>query len=245
MRISTVRTRMSAPRIAGWLVGVSLLGSPLGSSPATAQEDVRLAGVVAAERTLTPVPSAKVTLVGTDLETVSLENGTFEFADAPLGALAVKVEAPGFATMVEEVDVQPGVVVFVQFILPSVDAFLDEILVVGHRPEPTAALSEPHSAADLLVGKIPGIGSNSGLVGITLQQVKLRGVTSITIQHEPDVFLDGVRLAGGIQGALRTLELIPANDVSEIHILRGPTAAFLLGSADGAISVRTRSGSRK
>lgn len=228
---------MFAPKIAVLLIGTSLLASPAG-----AQQKVMLAGVVADEMTSTPVASAKVTLLGTDLETRSLSNGTFEFAGLAPGPVTIRVEAPGFATMVQEVVLREDAVVFAQFILSSLAAFLDEILVVGRAPERGANLTETRTAADLLAGKVPGVASNSGLVGLNLQTVQLRGVSSFMIQGEPDLFLNGARMAGGFRDALAILEQIPANDVQDIQILRGPVAAFLHGSADGAIFIRTKSG---
>jgi outer membrane receptor protein involved in Fe transport len=230
-----------APRIICLLIGSSL-PALVGAPTAAAQEEVLLAGVVADEATWTAVGSAKVTLVGTDLETLTLKNGTFALADAPLGPVSIKVEAPGFVSVVQEVVIRDGAVVFVQFALPSVHALLDDILVVGHRGGTGRGLSESKTAADLLAGQIPGIHAGSGVVGLTLAQVQLRGVSSITLQGEPDIFLDGVRMAGDFRDALHRLQQIPASDVKDIQILRGPVAAFLQGSADGAIFIRTRSG---
>jgi outer membrane receptor protein involved in Fe transport len=230
-----------APKIASLLLGSSFLAT-LGPSPAFAQERVLLAGVVADEVTSTPVASAKVTLIGTDLEVLSLANGTFAFEDAPLGPVTVRVQAPGYATMAQEVVVREEAVVFVQFILPGVQALLDEILVVGRRSATTPSISETRTAADLIAGQIPGISGNSGIVGLNRSTVQLRGVSSISIQREPALFLDGVRMAGSFGDALQLLQQIPASDVRDVRILRGPTAAFLQGSPDGAIYVRTRFG---
>ena len=66
--------------------------------------------------------------------------------------------------------------------------------------------------------------------------------SAISLGGEPDIYLDGVRMAGGFGEALSLLRQIPASDVRDIQILRGPAAAFLHGSADGVIHVRTKSG---
>lgn len=227
----------------GFVAGSSLFIMALGASPALAQDDVRLAGVVGDERTSTPVASAKVTILGTELETVSGADGTFAFSEAPLGPVTVRVEVPGYPTVNEEVVVQEGAVVFVQFILPSVDAFLDEILVLGRSTGASTPLSESRTAADLLVGQIPAASVSPGEVGLDRSEVRLRGVSSISVRSEPAVYLDGVRMAGGFGEALAMLRQIPANDVRDIQLLRGPAAAFVYGAADGAILIRTRSGS--
>lgn len=211
---------------------------------AAAQEPVApLQGVVVDEAAWTPVGAATLTLVGSGVQTQSLTNGTFAFSSVPLGNVSVRVEAPGYMSIVQEVEVRSGRVAFVQFALPSVHAVLDEILVVGRRGEASASLSEPKTAADLLAGKIPSVLSNPGEVGLEETRMRLRGVRSITQVNQPVVFLDGVRLAGGLGEALSRLRQIPAGQVRDIQVLRGPAAAFLYGGgADGVIQVWTRSG---
>lgn len=222
------------------LIATGLLLSPLCTGAAQAQETALLAGVVAAEATMVPVSAARVTLVGTDLETVSGENGTFTFPAAPLGSATVRVDATGFPTMVQQVEVTADAVVFVQFLMPDVAAFLDDILVRG-RPTPRR-LSETRTAADLLAGEVPAVTRNSGIVGLDVAEVRLRGVNSIVEQKEPIIFVNGVRLAGSFGEALALLRQIPSSDVSEIRVERGPASAFLQGSVDGAIYIRTKSG---
>jgi outer membrane cobalamin receptor len=201
-----------------------------------------LEGVVADEATSTPVSSARITLVGTGIETRTQSDGTFAFLDAPVGPVAIRVDAPGFPIVVQEVEVKPDAVVFAQFILPSLQAVLDEILVRGRRSGRTTALAEPKTAVDLLAGRVPGTMRRSGIVGTSVSGVMMRGVSSISLAGEPVVYLDGVRLAGSFGEMLLLLSRIPASDVKDIQVLRGPAAAFLQGSADGVIQVWTRSG---
>jgi outer membrane receptor protein involved in Fe transport len=226
------------------LAAVAALLSTLVPTPGLAQEPVApLQGIVVDEAAWTPVGAATLTLVGSSVRTQSLANGTFAFATAPLGKVSVRVDAPGYTSIVQEVEIRSGRVAFVQFALPSVHAVLDEILVVGSRSEAPPGLSEPKTAADLLAGKIPGVLSNPGEVGREATRMRLRGVRSITQMNQPAVFLDGVRLSGGLGEALSRLRQIPASQVRDIQVLRGPAAAFLYGGgADGVIRVWTKSG---
>jgi outer membrane receptor protein involved in Fe transport len=207
-----------------------------------AQQAAPLQGVVVDQAEWTPVAGARLTLVGTEIQTESLANGTFAFETAPFGTVSVRVDAPGYTSIVQEVEVREGRVAFVQFLLPSLGAVLDEILVVGPRPARVPQIAEPRTAADLLAGKIPGVLSNPGEVGIQSSRMRVRGVSSLTVVRDPVVYLDGVRLTGGFREALARLRQIPASDVRHIEVLRGPAAAFLQGSADGAIRVWTRQG---
>ena len=74
------------------------------------------------------VDAAAVTLVGTGIETRTAADGIFEFPDAPLGPVTIRVEAPGYPAVVEEVEMTPGTVRIMQVILPSVEAVLRDIL---------------------------------------------------------------------------------------------------------------------
>ena len=207
-----------------------------------AQQESAIHGVVADESTWRLVSSARVTLVETGDETLTGRNGTFVFPRPPLGRVTIRVEAPGFPVMVEEVEVTANAALFVQFVLPHVDAVLDEILVLARRSPSQADSGEPRTAADLLAMEVRGVMGNRGMVGADDAAILLRGVGSMSLPGDPELYLDGVRMGGGPGEALAALELIPASEIRDIRILRGPAASFIRGSADGVIEVRTKSG---
>lgn len=217
------------------------LASLLASTTALAgQQNSAIHGVVADESTWQPVASARVTLLETGEETATDTHGTFVFRHPPLGHVSIRVEAPDLPAMVEEVEVTPDAALFVQFVLPDVHAVLEEIFVTARR-DPTES-SEPRTAADLLAMEVRGILGNTGVVGADDSGIMLRGVSSISLQADPLVYLDGVRMSGGAGEAFLILSQIPASDVRDIRVSRGPTASFLRGSADGLIEVWTKSG---
>ena len=98
---------------------------------------------------------------------------------------------------------------------------------------------ETRTAADLLARKVLGITATGGPYD---SPVLLRGVNSINMNSEAAIFLDGVRLSNVFGNAMDRLRLIPAADVKEIRVLRGSVAAYLKGSASGAILVETKFG---
>ena len=134
----------------------------------------------------------------------------------------------------------PGAVRIMQVILPSVDAVLRELLVVVPATE-AASHGDVRSATDLLARKVLGVNVTEGNVGVHQNPVLLRGVSSIKMTSEPAIFLDGVRMRG-IGQALEVLRQIPASHVKDIQVLRGPAAAFLQGSANGAVLIETNFG---
>ena len=232
----------ASPRAASRVIPSALVSILVCAAALPAQQEPAIHGVVADESTWRPVPSARVTLVETGDETLTGRNGTFSFARPPLGRVSIRVEAPGFPVMREEVEVTADAALFVQFVLPQVDAVLDEILVLARRSPQQVESGEPRTAADLLAMEVRGVMGNSGMVGADDAAILLRGVGSISLQGDPVLYLDGVRMGGGPGEALSALELIPASEIKDIRILRGPAAAFLRGSADGVIEVRTKSG---
>ena len=208
----------------------------LSLTPAAVLGQRPLHGVVADEATLALIDSARVTLVGADLQTVTGGDGTFSFEGVPIGSLAVRIEAPGYPVVVEQVDVVPDVLLYMQVLMPRADVVLEELLAAPSRA------SEARTAAELVARKVLDMNPNSGNLGLNTNPVRLRGTGTFGLGGEPAVFLDGVRI-GTFGPAMEVLSQIPARDVRNVRVLRGPASAFLQGSADGSIHIETRSGS--
>ncbi|MCY4645605.1 MAG: carboxypeptidase-like regulatory domain-containing protein [Gammaproteobacteria bacterium] len=106
----------------------ALLVSGIGfaTGPAAAQRPLH--GVVADQATMSLIDSARVTVVGTELEAVTGGDGTFSFEGVPLGSLAVRIEAPGYPVIVEQVEVVQDVVLYMQVMMPRADVILGELV---------------------------------------------------------------------------------------------------------------------
>ena len=104
-----------------------------------------------------------------------------------------------------------------------------------------AAIAQGVPAAELVARKVLDMNPNSGNLGLNTNPVRLRGTGTFGLSGEPAVFLDGVRI-GTFGPAMEVLSQIPARDVRNIRVLRGPASGFLQGSADGSIHIGTRSG---
>ena len=235
----SVVPQASARLFPAGLVSLLLLAS---AAALAAQQEPAIHGVVAADSTWQPVRSARITLLETGEETETGRNGTFVFRNPPLGRVSIRVEALGFPVVVEELEMTADAALFVQFVLPGMDTVLDEVLVLARSNRSAMASGEPRTAADLLAMQVRGVLSNSGTVGADHSAMLLRGVSSISLQGDPIIYLDGVRMSGGPGDALLALAQIPASWIRDIRVHRGVTASFLMGSADGVIEVRTRSG---
>ena len=198
-----------------------------------------LQGVVVHETTGQAIQSATVTLVGTDLETRTGRFGDFAFPDVQPGLVSIRVTSPEHPSMVQEVEVKSDAIAFVQFVLPSINAILSELLV--GVPHNRSAAAEPETAADLLAGKASKfMQTNNGIVGKNDGVVNLRGINTFSSGVQPQIYIDGVKVSGG-ETALEALIQIPASQVLEIEVLRGPAAAFLYPlAANGVVLVRTK-----
>ncbi len=201
-----------------------------------------LQGVVVYESTGQPIEAATVSLLGTDIETQTGRYGDFAFPDLHFGMMSVRVTAPGHPSVTQEVDVTGDGIVFLQFRLPSVSAVLSELMV--GVPGDRSRVSDPRTAEDLLLVQNPSVRSwRSGNIGKNDFTINVRGIGSLTQSVEPLVYIDGALVSTG-ESTLDVLSRIPASDVLDIQVLRGPAAAFRYPlAANGVIVVTTRSGS--
>jgi hypothetical protein len=186
------------------------------------------------------ISSATITLMGSGIETRSEADGAFTFPEAPLGRVLLRVRAPGYPTVVEQVDVTQDSI-FVPVFLPDAVVVLDELLVTTPRTG-TPNVAQAQTAADLLTVHVPSLRAGTTFVqprGAPATRMGLRGPAgTFTRGGEPTIVLDGARLRGGIE----FLRQIPAAHIKSIRVLKGPSAAFLYGSADGVIYIQTESG---
>ncbi len=212
-----------------------------------ARQNPLVGGVVLDETTEFPIAGASVVIESIETETESREDGRFGYYEVPPGTVTVRVQAPGRAVIVEEVEVGTDDIVFVRFLLPGLAALLSEIVgnveASGVAGNPSRASSSA-TATDLVEARLPpGIAMVVGGARETAPRVRLRGENSLRPRGGPVVFVDGIRV-GNLDRAIDVLNQIPASHVEDVQVLRGPSAAFLQAFAsDGVIMVTTTAGS--
>ena len=240
--------------LAGPVLFLIALGLAPGS-PLEGQEAGVLMGTVLDERNKEPLKGATVSIVGTKFEVVTDEEGWFELAGLPIGAVTLKTALPGYASVVEALVVSAPELGFLQVWLRPIDTILDELLVRVGRRSPGSdpveravdARDSWRSALDLIEQEVPGVevrrtGSNVG----TGASITLRGVASFE-DNEPAIYVDGVRIdsSAGVLRTMHALDLIPAEIVARVRVLRGPAAAAAYAfGANGVILIETRRGGR-
>ena len=214
-----------------------------------------VAGLVVDRSTGEAIAAAQVTVMGTNIGTLTQENGRFLLQNVPAGNQVIRVERVGLTTVEREVTVTAGQTQDITIRLNSQAIPLQEIVVTGVSgatqrakvPFEVAQINTDDvpvpvvSAAQAIQGKVAGatVVSGSGRPGST-PDILLRGATSLDASgrdQDPLYIVDGVILASGMGD-------IDALDIESIEIVKGAAAASLYGSraANGVIQVTTKRG---
>ncbi len=102
------------------------------------------------------------------------------------------------------------------------------------------------SAQQLISGKIAGVSitSGGGSPGEG-QEIKIRGIGSLSLKSSPLIVIDGLPLDdGGVGGSRNPLNLINPNDIESMVVLKDASATAIYGSraANGVILISTKKG---
>ncbi len=262
-------------RLRAWLAiaASALLLTAAGTEAAWAQLGGTIRGTVTDVATLRPLSSARVILVGQNMEARTNDAGSFEFRNLPQGQYTVRVMFIGYSRMDQAVTVTTGQVAVVDVSMTRAPVQLDEMVVTGTagRTEireignsvtrlDVGNLSEVAPIAnlnELLNARSPGLTmyKNSGLAG-TASNVKIRGAGSLNAGYVPVYYIDGIRFESGNIATLGStnstiqnrspLEFLNPADIERIEVIKGPAAATLYGAdaAGGVIQIITKKGTR-
>ncbi len=233
---------------------------------AAAQSNAMLSGRVLRASTGEPLAGAQILVLGTGIETQSAEGGWYLLTDMPPGLHQVRAHLPGFETKILISTLREGGAGLLEFSLVEDPVALEELVVAGSEPGrevgntvatvdgsvfEVTAVTDINAVLRDLVGGVHGI-TSSGQVG-SGTSIRLRGPASVTQGDAPLVYLDGIRLptrrAPGPQGtgqAVSVLDMISADDIARIQVLRGAsaTARYGMNASSGVILIYTKRGSR-
>ncbi|AGA79093.1 SusC/RagA family TonB-linked outer membrane protein [Echinicola vietnamensis] len=228
-------------------------------SATVAQNDEALleeiTGVVVDEEGL-PIPGASVLVKGTMVGSVTDLDGKFSIeVDSPDEAVLV-VSFIGF----ESKEVTIGSESSLTIVMTSSTMALNEVVVtafglerdkkaLGYAVQSVKGneLTEAQNpnVVNSLSGRVAGVQINSNSMPGSGSQVIIRGSSSVAGNNQPLVVVDGVPLD---QTSSRTygngLSEINPDNIKEMNVLKGATAAALYGSraANGVIMVTTKDG---
>ena len=260
------RLRAAARRRA-FFVAFTVLPALVAPSMARGQAGP-IAGIVVATGTGEPLPGAQILVVGTTLRTSSNERGQFRFATVSAASATLEVRRIGYK--LARVSARTGDE-SVRIELTSSPTSLEAVVVTGtpgaaQKRELGNAVGTINAAEvvetapvmnvqGLLNGRAPSVVvmPTSGQVG-TGAQVRIRGLSSLSLGNNPLIFVDGVRVnneaaTGPISQAFGSAPISRLNDfnpseIESVEILKGPSAATLYGTeaANGVINIITKKG---
>jgi len=278
------------------LDGTSLVAVPMQRDvvsivPGTATERRALGGVagrVTDAATKKPIVGATVSLDGTKRGASTNEDGQFRVMAVTAGTYRVSIRRIGYQGYSTAVAIKDDSVVTLSVVLAPANKELNDVVTtatgdrkryeVGNavgtiQADSIVATSLIRNVSDLLQARIPGVvvSNTDGAVGAP-SKIRIRGISSINLNNDPIVIIDGVRMnaqttVAGLQtnvgnsstlgqlinpsGGNSTKPLAPSrlddldpNTIESIDVLRGPSASSLYGTdaANGVIVIKTKRG---
>lgn len=235
--------------------------------PISGTREGTITGRVVADGTLEPLVGAQVSILGTNLGTLTNAEGRYLIAGVPDGEVTVRAQRIGYGGQEKTVTVVTGETIVVNFELAERAIGLEEIVAsvsagdVSRREMGTdiglintdeiLEAAVVTNLSDLLSGRAPSVNINatSGNVGGG-SMIRVRGINSLTQGNNPLVIIDGVRASNSTDVGInrgqtfsRLNDVNPAN-IAKIQVIKGPSATALYGSeaASGVIIIQTKSG---
>ena len=221
----------------------------------------------------TPLSDVSVRVEGTALRTTASTAGKYTITGAAPGTYRITARRVGYQALTKDVTIVGDQAATLDFALAAAPTRLDEVVTtaVGEQRRyqvgndistinadsiaPTAPIT---SLTDLISARAPGVTvlETSGMTG-SGEAIRIEGLTSLVLQNDPILIVDGVRqdnsaggdlasynIGGGIHPTPTRLNDIDFNDIETIDILKGPSASTEYGTdaANGVIVITTKHG---
>lgn len=210
-------------------------------------------GTVLDAETGEPVPFASVAVKGsTTLGTYTLDDGTFSLPGVPSDATTLIASFVGYVDA--EVPIGSGTNLVIS--LEPDALMLDQVVVtalgiqrqakeIGYSAAKVSSddlnTTQNSDATQALIGKVSGLQISAASASLDADvRINLRGSRSFLGDNQPLLVVDGV------QTPLDFLQSMNPNDIDNISVLKGGSAAALYGSsaANGVLYVTTKTGEK-
>ena len=209
-----------------------------------------------------PLPGATVLIKGTSKGTVTDVEGRYNLK-VPNDAKILVFSFVGKKT--EEVEILGRAIIDV-VLTPSIMALNDVVVTALGISREKMSLgysiqevkgeqlnnTPQENVLNSLSGKVAGvtISQMDGLIGSSVNMI-IRGATSLNNDNQPLFVIDGVPVANSLNNFYKGADLgnpisdLNPNDIENVSVLKGPSAAALYGSraGNGVVLITTKSGS--
>jgi TonB-dependent SusC/RagA subfamily outer membrane receptor len=254
-------------RLRGLVTGATSLVLATGVAAIAAAQGGTLTGTVSAANNGGPLQEARVIVVGTSLFTSSGPDGKYLLRRVPAGTAELRVIRVGYQEQKKSVQIVEGQTATLDFTMSQSVVQLQEVVTtatgeqrkveVGNAVENLSISKLTETApvrtlSDVLTARVPGVQVQQGTQTGSGQRIRVRGISSVSLSNEPIFIIDGARLSAnngntafGNGGAnFSRLGDISPEDIENIEIVKGPSAATLYGTdaANGVIVITTKKG---
>lgn len=215
-----------------------------------------------------PVPAATVKVSGTANGTVTDANGHFEITANPgdqleissIGYLTQKIEVPANGSSLQVV-LQGNAKVLNETVVTAL-GIKRSTRTLGYSEEQISgseiARSNAPNVVNALSGKMAGVNiTNPNGVDGGSTRILIGGNNTIQGNNQPLIIVDGMPMANDFSASAQNvtapkdwgspINLINAEDIEDISVLKGPAAAALYGGrgANGVILITTKKGLKR
>lgn len=236
-----------------------LLGSGFITEGAFAQERGTITGEVVTENRSNPLPGANIVLEGEEIDgtrgAVTTARGQYTFSQVPEGEYTVRASYIGYTSGSQEVTVEDGETVTVDFALSTQTVRGEEVVVLGSRAQGQAkAFSQQKTASNVQnvvaadqMGRFPDASAPAALqrvpgINVTRDQgearyVQMRGGSADMTQ----VSFNGSSLPSP-EGEARqvALDMVPVELLGQIEVNKAITPDMEAEGTGGAVNLVTK-----
>ena len=247
---------------------IRALYSALLTIPAsTAAAQGTLTGTVTAQGAGTPLQETRVIMVGTSLFTTTGPDGRYTLRRVPVGTAEIRVLRVGYTEQKRSVRILDGQTARLDFAMLSSIVQLQEVVTTATGEQRRVELGNAvenisvskltegslvRTISDALTARVPGVMVQSGTQTGSGQRIRVRGIGSLSLSNEPIFIIDGTRMSanngstafGNGGNNFSRLGDISPEDIENVEIVKGPSAATLYGTdaANGVIVITTKKG---
>src|ERR1043165_1141093 len=179
----------------------------------------------------------------------------------------IRVIRVGYTEQKKSVRVIDGQTATLDFTMPTSIVQLQEVVTtatgeqrrveIGNAVENVSIANLTQTApvrtlSDVLAARVPGVMVQAGTQTGSGQRIRVRGISSLSLSNEPIFVIDGMRMSsnngsttfGNGGNNFSRLGDISPEDIDNIEIVKGPSAATLYGTdaANGVIVITTKKG---
>jgi TonB-dependent starch-binding outer membrane protein SusC len=210
------------------------------SSSAIAQPTGAISGIVFDKTTKQGLAGAQVWVEGTELRTITNDEGRYTLNRVPEGVHTLHSRRMGYAPASERgVIVERGFMSTAYLVLDVTPIVLENVVAsVGHLGQESLVVPASQALGSLQ-GKVAGV--RMGRIEGPGSDISLYFRTPVSIRDtRPLVIVDGVVL-GAFDGSAGD---IPSSNIASIEVLKGAAASAMYGSrgAAGVVIIRTLRG---